>query len=119
MIRAEPELHKFFHIQDNFKRITNTRTDSFLQIKTCDLDVMTGAKPLGTLIDETHLFSTHSNAADIFIEIRGALASRNDGFLIQISTQSKAPPQGVFRSELQRARRKGRKTSPQTTPPIL
>jgi phage terminase large subunit-like protein len=121
MIRAEPELQKIFHIQDNFKRITNTRTDSFLQIKTCDLDVVTGAKPLGTLIDETHVFSTHAKAADVFIEIRGALASRPDGFLIQITTQSKAPPAGVFKSELARARdvRDGKLKLPKPLLPIL
>jgi phage terminase large subunit-like protein len=121
MIRAEPELVKIFHIQDNFKRITNTRTDSFLQIKTCDLDVVTGAKPLGTLIDETHVFSTHSKAADVFIEIRGALAARPDGFLIQITTQSKAPPAGVFKSELARARdvRDGKLKLPKPLLPIL
>ena len=45
-----------------------------------------------------------SNAADVFIELRGALTKRSDGFLFQTTTQSKAPPTGVFASELEMAR---------------
>ena len=66
--------------------------------------MITGVKSTVTLLDETHVFSEKSNAADIFVEIRGALASRPDGFLVQITTQSKRPPAGVFRQELQNAR---------------
>lgn len=36
--------------------------------------------------------------------MRGALASRPDGFLMQITTQSKTAPSGVFKKELDRAR---------------
>jgi phage terminase large subunit-like protein len=56
------------------------------------------------MIDETHVFATKSAATGIFLEIRGALAARPDGFLIQITTQSKNPPVGVFRTELHNAR---------------
>jgi len=40
----------------------------------------------------------------VLVELRGALAARPDGFLIFITTQSKQPPSGVFRSELAKAR---------------
>jgi phage terminase large subunit-like protein len=40
----------------------------------------------------------------IFVELRGALAARPDGFLLQITTQSKEPPAGVFKAELSTAR---------------
>ena len=44
-----------------------------------------------------------------------------DGFLLQISTQSKAPPAGVFRSELQKARdvRDGRLVLPNPLLPVI
>src|SRR4029077_2738692 len=54
--------------------------------------------------DETHVFARKSNAADIFIELRGALTKRPDGFLFQTTTQSKQSPSGVFASELAMAR---------------
>jgi len=38
------------------------------------------------------------------VELRGSLAARPDGFLITITTQSKEPPQGVFKEDLKRAR---------------
>jgi phage terminase large subunit-like protein len=120
MVKLDPTLNTVFHIQDNIRRITHRKHGSFLQIKAADVDVVTGMKPLGTLVDETHVFN-RSHAADIFLEIRGALASRPDGFLIQITTQSKAPPAGVFKSELARARdvRDGKLTLPKPLLPVL
>ncbi len=66
--------------------------------------MITGSKSTGILVDETHVFAKKPNAAHIFAEIRGALAARPDGFMIQITTQSKDPPVGVFKSELALAR---------------
>lgn len=103
-IRADPELEKLFHIQRHIRLITHLRTRALLQIKAADTDVITGGKALGTMIDETHVFAARARAADVFVELRGALASRQDGFLFQTTTQSKAPPAGVFLSELRTAR---------------
>ncbi len=98
MIRLDPYLTELFHIQDNIRRITMRDKGSFLQIKAADLDIVTGMKPLGTLVDETHVLSQNSRAADVLVEIRGALAARPDGFLLQITTQSKRPPSGIFKT---------------------
>jgi phage terminase large subunit-like protein len=103
-IKLDPELAKIFQVQDNFKRITHRVSGATLQIKAADTDVITGSKALGTMIDETHQFAKKSNAADIFIELRGALTKRSDGFLFQTTTQSKQSPSGVFASELAMAR---------------
>src|SRR5580765_4339951 len=103
-IRLDPELTKLFAVQDNLKRITHRISGATLMIKAADTDVITGSKALGTMIDETHVFARKSNAADIFIELRGALTKRPDGFLFQTTTQSKQSPSGVFASELAMAR---------------
>lgn len=103
-ILLDPHLSTIFHIQTGVKTITHRNTGASLAIKAADTDVITGGKQVGTMIDETHVFASKSNAADIFIEIRGALGKRPDGFLFQTTTQSKAPPNGVFKSELHRAR---------------
>jgi phage terminase large subunit-like protein len=73
-------------------------------VKAADTDVVTGGLATYTLIDETHEFTLKKNAPKVFIEVKGALASRPDGFLIQITTQSKDPPAGIFASELEAAR---------------
>jgi phage terminase large subunit-like protein len=103
-IRLDSELQKIFHVQDHIRKITHRRSGATLQIKAADTDVITGSKATGTMIDETHVFAKKANAADIFIELRGALTKRSDGFLFQTTTQSKAPPSGVFASELEMAR---------------
>ncbi|KFG68694.1 terminase [Microvirga sp. BSC39] len=105
IIQADSELAKLFQGQQHIRTITHRRTGATLQVKAADTDVITGSKSTGILIDETHVFAKKSNAADIFVEIRGALAARPDGFLIQVTTQSKEPPQGVFKSELATARK--------------
>jgi len=103
-IRLDPELTKLFQVQDHLKKITHRVSGATLQIKAADTDTITGSKATGTMIDETHQFARKNNAAEVFIELRGALTKRPDGFLFQTTTQSKQPPVGVFASELAMAR---------------
>jgi len=103
-IRADPELSKLFHTQNHVKTIQHLRNGATLKVKAADTDVVTGGKQVGTLIDELHVLSSKSEAADILTELRGSLAARPDGFLITITTQSKDPPAGVFKDELAKAR---------------
>jgi phage terminase large subunit-like protein len=74
-IKADPELDKVFHTQDHIQTITHRGNDATLAIKAADTDVITGSLATGTLIDETHVFAKKSRAAEIFVEIRGALAA--------------------------------------------
>lgn len=104
MIKADAELSKLFHVQRHIRQITHRGSDSFLKIKAADTDAVTGFKGSKALIDETHVFAAHPRAADVFLEVRGALAAKPDGFLAQITTQSKKPPAGIFRQELEQAR---------------
>lgn len=103
-IRIDSELSKVYQIQDHIRKITHRKSGATLQIKAADTDVITGSKAAGTMIDETHVFAKRSNAADVFVELRGALTKRPDGFLFQTTTQSKEPPRGVFKTELDLAR---------------
>lgn len=103
-IKLDSELSGLFQIQNHTRTITHRLSGATMQVKAADTDTITGSKQLGTLIDETHVFAKRANAADVFVEIRGALAARPDGFVFQISTQSKDPPTGVFKSELDMAR---------------
>lgn len=104
IIRADDTLEKLFHVREHLKTITHRLTKAEIAIKAADSDVITGGKATYTLIDETHEFARKSNAEGVFVELRGALASRPDGFLMQITTQSKTAPAGVFKKELERAR---------------
>ena len=103
-IRADPSLVDLFHVRDHLRQIVNRESGAFLQIKAADTDILTGSKSVGNMIDETHVFAEKPKAEDLFLEIRGAMAARPDGFLIQTTTQSKTPPAGAFKAELARAR---------------
>jgi phage terminase large subunit-like protein len=104
-VRLDDDLAKLFQVQDHIRKITHRQSGATLQIKAADTDVITGSKAVGTMIDETHVFAKKGNAKDVFIELRGALTKRSDGFLFQTTTQSKQPPSGVFASELEMARK--------------
>jgi phage terminase large subunit-like protein len=104
-IALDPKLAATFHCQDHIKTITHLKTGAYLAIKSADTDIITGTKATYILIDETHEFSKKAGAAKVFLEVRGGLTARPDGFLVQITTQSKEPPAGVFKAELATARR--------------
>jgi phage terminase large subunit-like protein len=104
IIQLDPALTKLFHAQPHNRTITHRKTLAVILIKSADKDVITGSLATFILIDETHVFAAKVRAAQVFLEIRGSLASRPDGFLIQITTQSKETPSGVFKEELQIAR---------------
>jgi phage terminase large subunit-like protein len=104
-IRLDTELAKLFHTQRHIRKITHRKSGATLQIKAADSDVITGSKAAGTMIDETHVFAEKANAASVFIELRGSLGKRPDGFLFQATTQSKKPPAGVYATELDKARK--------------
>jgi phage terminase large subunit-like protein len=114
MIGADEQLTKKFHLQRHGRRITHRDSGAFLLVKAADTDAVTGSKQHFTLVDETHVFAAHPRAREVFLEIRGALAARPGGFFMQITTQSKKPPSGVFKSELDRARevRDGKRAQP-------
>lgn len=104
MIRADDALSKLFHVQEHLRRIRNHRTGAVLEVKAADTGVVTGAMATFVLIDETHELSRSASADKVLTELRGSMGKRPDGFLIQITTQSKEQPQGIFAAELKKAR---------------
>lgn len=103
-IKLDPDLDALFHEQDHLKKITHRLSGAEIQIKSSETGTITGVKATYILIDETHEFAKKASAADVFTELRGALAARPEGFLLQITTQSKQQPAGVFKQELAKAR---------------
>lgn len=104
IISLDADLSAVLKPQQHLKSITHMRTKAVLMIKSADPKVVTGTKAAYVLIDELHAFADMSRAAAVMREIKGGLAARPDGFLLTITTQSKKPPAGVFKSELEKAR---------------
>ncbi|NOX39771.1 MAG: terminase large subunit [Alphaproteobacteria bacterium] len=104
IIALDDELSILFKVQNHIKEITHQHTEAVIMILSADGDVVTGSKAAYILVDETHVLAKKHKAADIYMELRGGLASRPEGFMLQITTQSKDRPSGQFEKELQRAR---------------
>jgi phage terminase large subunit-like protein len=104
MIRANEELTKRFHVRDHIKSIVDRLTGATLQVKTFGLEVLTGPKPVGVLVDELHLLGRSAHTTKVMRQIRGGLEKTTEGFLLIITTQSDQPPAGAFKDELTMAR---------------
>lgn len=104
MVDANPELQKRFWARDNLKSIDDRLNGSKLKVKTFDLDILTGPRPIGVMLDELHLLGKHHSAVKVLRQLRGGRQSAPEGFMIICTTQSDEPPAGVFKEELATAR---------------
>lgn len=104
MIAADPYLEKRFHPVEHEKKIIDRLNKARLRVKTLDMKVMTGVKPVGALIDELHVMGDIHYATRVIGQIRGGLLPNPEGFLVFITTQSDEEPAGVFKAELDYAR---------------
>lgn len=104
MINADPWLKKRFHTREHVKTIEDRKNGSKLKVLSFDNKVMTGAKPVGVLIDELHELGKVAYAQKVMAQIEGGIIANPEGFVIIITTTSDEQPAGVFASELKHAR---------------
>lgn len=105
MIESEPELLKACMAKDYLKQIKYRKTGALLRVRSFDPSVLTGVKPVGVLLDEIHVIAEHNNADRVLGQLRGGMISQREAFMIMITTQSERIPAGIFRSELNKARK--------------
>lgn len=121
MVKHEEELDDLFQVQTHIKTITHRTSGATLKVVAADANTVSGKKSVGTLIDELWLFGKQPNAEDMLREATGGLASRPEGFVIYLTTQSNDPPAGVFLQKLRYARdvRDGKIVDPCFVPVIF
>ena len=104
MIRHDDDLRRMMHIQEHTRTITDRNTDSTLKVVSAENDTVSGKKAVGVLIDELWLFGNRAGADAMIMEATGGLMSRDEGFVMALSTQSEKAPAGVFLEWLERYR---------------
>lgn len=105
MVQKDEDLDALMHVQSHVKTITHRESNAILKVLAADQNTVGGKKSVGTLVDELHLFGKMASAENMFREALGGLASRPEGFVIWLSTQSDEPPAGIFRQKLEYARK--------------
>jgi len=113
MIEADPAdpdtgesyLQNRFHVRDHKEEIFDRLNGSTLKVKSFDMKVVTGSIPILTIIDELHILGAVHYASRVLAQIRGGMITRPDALLLIITTQSDVVPAGVFKTELEYARK--------------
>lgn len=121
MVAKDDDLDALLHVQSHVKTITHRESNATLKVLAADSNTVGGLKAVGVLVDELHLFGKVASAENMFREAFGGLASRPEGFVIYLTTQSDEPPSGVFKQKLDYARavRDGKIVDPGFLPVIF
>ena len=102
-IEADEELKAMFHITQHLKAIEDRQTGSILSVKSASMEAITGLTG-SVYLDELWLLGHSSIGTRLRSQIRGALASAPEAKVLSISTTSDAPPRGIWRQTIDRAR---------------
>lgn len=104
MIRADPQLKKLVDLRDYQRRVMVRDNRATLEVLAAETGTVAGKKLTHLLVDELWTLGSNSGAVGMLAEAMGGLASRPEGLVVYLSTQSETAPAGVFKSKLDYAR---------------
>lgn len=102
---GESYLQNRFWVREAEQKIVDRLTGAELKILAFDARVLTGKIPALVILDELHVLGSNAKADRVLAQLRGGMITRPDALLLIITTQSDEPPAGVFKKELDYARK--------------
>lgn len=103
-IEADPELSAVFHVQPNMRTITHRVTKMSCRVYAADTDTIAGKKWAFVIFEELWLLAQRKGAEDMMLEATGGQASRPEGVVVSITTESDDEPVGIYKAKLEFAR---------------
>lgn len=104
MVRCDEALDARLWVRDNIKEVFDRDTHNTARVSSLDSNALAGKRAAFVLVDELHLLGKLAKADAALQEAQGAQVSRPEGFTCHLTTQSDAPPAGVFLDRLTYAR---------------
>lgn len=104
-IKADPELAKIFHIQPLLRTIKHRVTGMTCRVYAADTDTISGKKWAFVILEEVWLLAQRNGSSDMVVEATGGQASRLEGIVISITTESDDEPVGFYKEKLEYARK--------------
>ncbi|WP_018265540.1 terminase large subunit [Methylosinus sp. LW4] len=101
MIAADPDLRALFHVKENQRVIEHRNTRAVGKVVAADSETVGGKKSSVIIFDELWLFGMRAGSEAMLREAKGGIASRNEGFLLTLSTKPDGPPRGVYAQRLE------------------
>lgn len=101
MVRADPKLNTILKIKTNMRIIQHKITRAELKVVAATSNTTAGKKAAFILVDELWLFGKKADAAAMLEEATGGRATRQEGFVVYLSTHSDEKPRGVFAEKLE------------------